>query len=122
MWIRSLDMFHIAYVGACSQISMSLERTSMTRSKRIGERGSPCFMPLWFLKKGVGVPSTKTKKDAEEMQLWIILQKGCVKPIASSVAMIVFKIPTMSKAFLRSMLGHYLFGVLIHQVMHHLIF
>lgn len=49
-----------------TSLSISLLCTSMTISKRMRDKWSHCLIPLKFLKGGVGVPSTSTKKDAEE--------------------------------------------------------
>lgn len=56
------------------------------RSNRMEERGSPCLIPLWFLKGGVGEPSSiRIENEAEFLTILTILQNRIEKPMASRV-------------------------------------
>lgn len=44
---------------------ISLLKVSITMLKNIGGCGSSCLMPFWFLKGGVGEPSTNTKEAVD---------------------------------------------------------
>lgn len=61
----------------------------------------------------MGVPSTKTEKDAVDMQLLMISQKGRESPVVSSVAMIAFHLT--ATCFFEDNVQAALLGVLILQ-------
>ena len=59
---------------------ISLLRPSAIRTKRKGERGSPCLIPLVGEKGGEGIPLTRIEKKVEEMRFIIHLIHNWWKP------------------------------------------
>jgi len=51
-------------------------------TKRKGDRGSPCLIPLEGRKVGEGMPLMSTKKKEEDNKLMIHLTQGGAKPKA----------------------------------------
>jgi hypothetical protein len=52
-----------------SSLNISLEKTSVPRMKRKGDKGSPCFRPLEGKSLPYGLPFRRIEKEAEEMQI-----------------------------------------------------
>jgi hypothetical protein len=62
-----LEIFSLFILPRASSINNNLERTSMPRMNKKGERESPCLRPLLRENKPKGLPLIKMEKEEEEM-------------------------------------------------------
>jgi hypothetical protein len=62
-----MEIFNLLMLPRASSLNSNLERTSLPKMNRKGERGSPCRRPLLRENRPKGLPLIRMEKVDEEM-------------------------------------------------------